>query len=144
MNDGTNDCGCCAGIQPKTPVRTDNRPGLPEIAYRTGTHRDFFDSMKARLSASQYPALKPLTARDEGDFAIALCDAAATALDVLTFYQERIANENFLRTATERRSILELARLIGYELASGVAASTQLAFGLQSAPGAIPAPTEAV
>ena len=44
------------------------------------------------------------------------------------FYQERIANEGFLRTATERRSILELARLIGYELNPGVAASAYLAF----------------
>ena len=48
--------------------------------------------------------------------------------DVLTFYQERIANEGFLRTATERRSILELARLIGYELNPGVAASVYLAY----------------
>ena len=45
-------------------------------------------------------------------------------LDVLTFYQERIANEGYLRTATERRSMLELARAIGYELSPGVAAST--------------------
>ena len=56
-------------------------------------------------------------------------------LDVLSFYQERIANEAFLRTATERRSVLELARLIGYELAPGVAAGTCLAFTLEDAPG---------
>ena len=48
--------------------------------------------------------------------------------DVLTFYQERIANEGYLRTATERRSVLELAREIGYELSPGVAAGTELAF----------------
>jgi predicted phage baseplate assembly protein len=56
--------------------------------------------------------------------------------DVLTFYQERIANEGFLRTATERRSVLELARAIGYELKPGVAASTHLAFAVEDAPGA--------
>ncbi|MCT0200390.1 putative baseplate assembly protein, partial [Synechococcus sp. CS-1325] len=76
-----------------------------------------------------------LTTRDDGDFTIALCDALATGLDVLTFYQERIANEDWLRTASERRSILELAGLIGYQLAPGVAASTWLAFTLQEAPG---------
>ena len=43
---------------------------------------------------------------------------------MLTFYQERIANEAYLRTATERVSLLELARLIDYELRPGVAAST--------------------
>ena len=68
-------------------------------------------------------------------------DAWATIDDVLTFYQERIANEGFLRTATERRSILEQARLIGYELNPGVAASAYLAFGVDTAAGA---PTSAV
>jgi hypothetical protein len=50
--------------------------------------------------------------------------------DLLGFYQERIANEGYLRTATERRSVLELARLVGYELRSGVSASVYLAYTL--------------
>ena len=54
--------------------------------------------------------------------------------DVLTFYGERIATESYLRTATERRSILELARLIGYELKPGVAASTLVAFTVEDPP----------
>ena len=58
--------------------------------------------------------------------------------DVLTFYQERIANEGFLRTATERRSVLELAREIGYELGPGVAASTALAFTLDAPLAQVP------
>src|SRR5262249_53426727 len=66
-----------------------------------------------------------------------LLDAWAVVADVLTFYQERIANELYLRTATERGSILELARLIGYELRPGVAASTYLAFTLDESPGAL-------
>ncbi|PTR05772.1 putative phage baseplate assembly protein [Nitrosospira sp. Nsp5] len=135
MNDKSEDCDCCAGTDAETPKRLYNRPGLSEIAYRTGTHHEFKESMLARLSSADLPALAQLTARDDADFGIALCDAAATMLDVLSFYQERIANENFLRTAGERRSILELARLIGYELAPGVAASTHLAFTLQDAPG---------
>ena len=61
--------------------------------------------------------------------------------DVLTFYQERIANEGYLRTATERRSILELAALIGYQLNPGVAANTFLAFQVDDAAGA---PTTAI
>ncbi|HUW66950.1 MAG TPA: putative baseplate assembly protein, partial [Candidatus Nanoarchaeia archaeon] len=56
--------------------------------------------------------------------------------DVLTFYQERIVNEGFLRTATQRRSVLEMARAIGYELKPGVAASTYLIFTLEDAKGA--------
>lgn len=136
MGDSTLDtCGCCAGLDAETPARIDNAPGLPAVAYRVGTHAKFKESMLARLSSSELPALAGLGARDDADFTIALCDALATTLDVLTFYQERIVNENFLRTAIERRSILELARLIGYELAPGVAASTWLAFSLQEVPG---------
>lgn len=128
-------CGCCAGLDAATPARIDNPPGQSAVAYRVGVYASFRKSLLARLSSGSLPALAGLTTRDDGDFSIALCDALATTLDVLSFYQERIANENFLRTATERRSILELARLIGYELAPGVAASTFLAFTLQEAPG---------
>jgi hypothetical protein len=129
-----NDCGCCEGITVHTPVAIDNRPGLTAIAYRVGTHVKFKQSMLARLSA--YPELAGLKTRDDDDFSIALLDAWAMVADVLTFYQERIANESYLRTANERRSILELARLIGYELRPGVAASTYLAFMLEDAQGA--------
>ena len=125
-----NTCGCCAGLDAETPLRIDNPPGLDTINYRVGVHARFKESLLAKLSSAGLPALAGLTTREDNDYTIALCDAVASTLDVLSFYQERIANENFLRTATERRSILELARLIGYELAPGVAASTWLAFSL--------------
>lgn len=132
---GLDTCGCCAGLGTDTPARIDNPAGQSAIVYRVGTHASFKASLLARLSAAGLPALAGLTTRSDADFTVALSDALATTLDVLTFYQERISNENFLRTATERRSILELARLIGYELAPGVAASTFLAFSLQEVPG---------
>jgi len=84
-----------------------------------------------------YPLFN-LKTRDPGDFAIALLDAWATVADVLTFYQERIANEGYLRTATERRSILELARLVGYALRPGVAASAYLAYTIDEDRSVIP------
>ena len=80
--------------------------------------------------------LTALTARAPDDPSIALLDAWATVADVLTFYQERIANEGYLRTATDRESLLELAREIGYELAPGVAANVDLAFTVEDAVGA--------
>ena len=128
-----NDCGCCEGIAVQTPVDYNNRPGLAAIAYRVGTYSQFKHSLLAQLST--HPALRTLTTREEDDFAIALLDAWAIVADVLTFYQERIANESYLRTATERFSLLQLARLIGYSLRPGVAASTYLAFTLEDAPG---------
>jgi predicted phage baseplate assembly protein len=128
------ECGCCEGIEVGTPAEVYNRPGLSAIAYRIGTHARFKRSMLARLSDSRLPVLRDLNTRDDDDFAVALLDAWATVADVLTFYSERIANESYLRTATERVSLLQLARLIGYELRPGVAASTHLAFELEDTP----------
>jgi hypothetical protein len=133
---GLNDCGCCEGLSVATPAQVTNRPGLSTIAYRVGTHAQFKRSMLARLSGIQPQALLNLTTREDDDFSIALLDAWATVADVLTFYQERIANESYLRTATERFSLLQLGRLIGYELRPGVAASTYLAFTLDDVAGA--------
>src|SRR6059058_4283688 len=124
-------CGCCEGIERLTPIAIVNRPGLDALVYRVGTHASFLETMLARLSASDFPELRGLTIRSADDPSIALLDAWATVADVLTFYQERIANEGYLRTATDRRSILELARLVGYELQPGVAASVYLAYTLE-------------
>lgn len=131
-----NDCGCCEGVEAETPAPIENRPGLSAIVYRCGTHAQFKASMLAALSSSRFPALSGLATRDDDDFSVALLDAWATTSDVLTFYQERIAQESYLRTATERVSLLQLGRLIGYELRPGVAASTYLAFTLEVAAGA--------
>src|SRR5215217_4170135 len=137
-------CGCCEGLEPLTPLGTANRPGLDALSYRAGTHPTFLATMEARLSSSSYPALARLTTRAGTDPAIALLDAWATVADVLTFYQERIANEGFLRTASEGRSIFELARLVGYQPGPGVSASTYLAFTMEDGyEGEIPAATRA-
>lgn len=154
----TDSCGCCEGTEQLTPLTTANRPGLDALSYRVGTHATFLETMKARLASmcisedgecdekrGLYP-LQALTTRESNDPAIAFLDAWATVGDVLTFYQERIANEGYLRTATERRSILELANLVGYRLRPGVSASVYLAFLLEdSYEGAteIPAGTRA-
>lgn len=123
-------CGCCEGVEALTPLPTANRSGLPALSYRIGTHATFLETMKARLSSSDYPKLAGLTTREAEDPAIALLDAWATVADVLTFYQERIANEGYLRTSTERRSVLELAQLVGYQPRPGVASSVYLAYTL--------------
>ena len=125
-------CGCCEGLEVLTPMVQANRPGLNALVARVGTHATFLETMKARLSSSDYPTLRALTTRNDDDFSIALLDAWATVADVLSFYQERIVNESYLRTAIERRSILELARLVGYALRPGVASSVYLAFTLEN------------
>ncbi|MBN2388422.1 MAG: putative baseplate assembly protein [Anaerolineales bacterium] len=135
-------CGCCAADPAPEPVY--NRPGLPALAYRRGTYATILRRMLRQiglftLQDGNFAGTRPLaalTTRQLDDASLALLDAGAVVADVLTFYQERIANEGFLRTATERRSILEMARAIGYELSPGVAAATTLAFTVEDALGA--------
>ncbi|UUZ47661.1 hypothetical protein LP420_31550 [Massilia sp. B-10] len=96
--------------------------------------------MREKLGHEGPLNLDGLKTRAPDDFSMALLDAWAVTGDVLTFYQERIANEGYLRCATERRSVLELARLTGYALRPGVAASVFLAYALEkdAAPVVIP------
>jgi len=143
-------CGCCAclaGAGQHPPIF--NRPGLSAIRYRIGTYGTFLDAMIRRLTVAfenggPY-SLHRLTTRETDDPSIALLDAWACLGDILTFYQERIANEAYLGTATERRSILELGRLVGYTLKPGVAASAYLAYTLDDSAKTtiIPAGTKA-
>ncbi|HTU76785.1 MAG TPA: putative baseplate assembly protein [Trebonia sp.] len=129
-------CGCQAGRPPQTPARISNPPGQPVIGYRAGDYGAFFSSMLARLGSSAYPALASLTVRDPSDPAIALIDGWAAVADLLTFYTERLANEGYLRTATEPASLRLLGMLAGYRPRPGVAASTYLSFTVDaSSPG---------
>ncbi|MDO9354078.1 MAG: hypothetical protein Q7T55_10305, partial [Solirubrobacteraceae bacterium] len=135
---GSQDCGCCDGIVAATPRALYNRDGLSAIDYRIGRHADFGASLHAALSLQTFAPLAALRTRDDADFSIGLLDAFACSADVLTFYQERIANESYLRTATERVSLQEMARLIGYRMRPGVAAETWLAFALETPPAPPP------
>jgi hypothetical protein len=134
-------CDGCA-VEP-AELPPENRPGLPALQYRLGTWSTFLARMLTQVpkqtvtdGTATFTPLETLNRRAADDPAVALLDAYAVVCDVLTFYQERIANEGFLRTATERRSVLELARAIGYELGPGVAASTYLAFTVDPTPTA--------
>ena len=127
-----------------------NPPGLTSIRYRLGNQPELLARLLRRIAQIEVPAeanadgsgeLRPgsrvldgLATRELSDPTIALMDAWASVGDVLTFYQQRIANEGYLRTASERLSVLELAREIGYELAPGSSASTYLAFTVENLP----------
>lgn len=144
----TDNCGCCKGIESTTPQSVFNRPGLSALTYRVGTYHTFLESMKALISShyidvelqdgynsadgalNRIRPLEKLQTRDTSDAAIAMMDAWAIVADVLTFYQERIANEGFLATSILRSSVIALTRLIGYTLKPGVASSVWLALDL--------------
>jgi len=136
MSNAANGSGCCAcaTLTASTPLAVYNRPGLAAIAYRIGTYASFHQSAIARLSDARWSALQQLRTRAADDFSIALLDAWAMVGDVLTFYQERIANEAYVQTASERLSLLELGRLIGYQLQPALATDTHLVFSVAAAP----------
>lgn len=127
-------CGCgCDPAVPQTPEPVTNAPGLSAIGYRVARHGSVKGAILRGLSDHDLPALAGLGARDDADPTIALADGFASMADVLTFYNERIAHESFLRTATERMSVVELSRLIGCRPDPGVAADAWLAFTVEEA-----------
>ncbi len=119
-------------------TKAENPPQQSALRYRLDRHSGFLQRMLAALPAETVSGRRPLAglrAAAPGDFGYALVDGFAAVADVLCFYQERIANEGFLRTAVAGRSIYELARAAGYSLIPGVAATTHLAFVIEDVAG---------
>lgn len=123
---GLDACGCCSLPEPAVPRPIANRPGLPAVAYRVGTFAGFRAAMLAELTRD----LPELATRDGGDHAVTLLELWAAIGDVLTFYQERIANEALLRTALHRDSVRMLAGLLAYQPRPGLSAEADLALML--------------
>src|SRR4051812_36820646 len=124
--DPTERCGCCERNFPPVPLAIDNRPGLSAVRYRIGTFGSFRETML--LEAARYVQLRDWTARTHDDYVVALIEMWAYVLDILTFHQERYANEIWLPTARFRESIFQLAAMLDYRPAPGLAAGVWLAF----------------
>jgi hypothetical protein len=69
--------------------------------------------------------------RADSDLGVILVNEFALGLDILSFYQDRIANECFLPTAQLRSSIINLLSLIGYTLDTASPASADVMFTIQ-------------
>jgi hypothetical protein len=97
----------------------DNRQVIDYLA------RDYQSFRRALLDL--IPAKLPeWTDRSEADFGVVLIELFAYMADILSYYQDRLANESFLPTAQERRSVIDHLRLIGYEMAPAAAATARL------------------
>ena len=86
-------------------------------------------NMLTRLST--LVRLNKLNTDISADWSVALLHSWAMVIDILAFYQERILKEGYWHSATERRSVVELARAIGYELRPALAATTYLSLFVQ-------------
>ncbi len=89
----------------------ESEPVKPSVDY---TSKDFQGFRQAMLdhAAQIFPEW---TGRNTADFGVALVELMAYLGDILSYYQDAAAREAFLSTATRRESILELARMLGYE-----------------------------
>ncbi len=119
--------GCPTGLDCKS-LCTCPEEDLPEVAIDY-LARDFTSLRGALLdfAATHYPQWE---ARVEADQAMMLLEILAHLGDEFAYRQDRHALEAYLETATQTRSIRDLARLVDYAIDHGQAAVTDLAVGL--------------
>ena len=119
----------CAGPLPDCPP--DETPVSP-IDYLA---KDFLSFRRTLLdfSSLRYP---DWVERSEADFGMMFAEVLAAAADDLSYLQDRVAAEAMLETATQRRSLVSLARLVDYEPRPATSGTTWLQLTV-SAPGPV-------
>jgi hypothetical protein len=113
----------CETAPPPCPPPEGNPPPIDYLA------KDFFSFRKALLdfSALRYPEWQE---RSEADFGMMFMEALSGLADDLSFTQDRVALESAIDTATQRRSIVRLARLVDYEPRPATSALVTLQFNV--------------
>jgi predicted phage baseplate assembly protein len=129
------------------PAAIDNLPGLSVLRYRAGDFITFRHALL--LSRPGEVELAGWRPGAEGDLAVQLVEWWAVLADILTFYNERIITQAFLRTAETTAGVNALVRLLGYRPRPAIAAHGVVAalvsgnkavtlrkgFAIQSKPG---------
>ncbi|MEU4520013.1 baseplate J/gp47 family protein [Amycolatopsis sp. NPDC024027] len=113
-------------------------PAVPAIDY---TDKDFRSLRAAMLRLAKH-RLPEWTDQSPADLGMLLIDMFAYVGDIVLYYQDRIASDLFPGTATERQSVVDLLRLIGYELspAGPAMADLLLTFTAPAAPTTVTIP----
>jgi len=124
----------CDAVGP-TPIN--NLPGLSQLAFRVGDFNSFRRALLTPLlpAPGQPPVEKSLSAWHSGvgaeppvvDLAVMMVEWWAYLADILTFYNERIANEDYLRTAALPETPAALIQLLGYRPRPAIGATGTLA-----------------
>ena len=108
-------------------------PLLPEpVDY---TDRDF-DALRARLVALVRSVFPDWTDFDVASFGNVLLEMFAFVGDVLTYYQDGLGRESRLVTATQRKNVIALAKMLGYRLPGARAATAMVLLSLKKPPAA--------
>ncbi|HEY6393613.1 MAG TPA: baseplate J/gp47 family protein [Bryobacteraceae bacterium] len=103
---------------------------LPPIDYLAKDFLSFRNAL-SDFSALRYPEW---VERSEADLGMMFLEALANVADELSYTQDRIAAEATIETATERRSLVRLARLVDYEPRPATAARVLLQFDVDKGP----------
>jgi len=82
------------------------------------TSKDWLGFVTSMLNYAQV-AFPEWDTSSEGDFGVMLVELFAYMGDILSFYGDRLTQESYLPTATQRLSILNIAQLLGYKPTNG-------------------------
>jgi hypothetical protein len=107
--------------QPSTPCPPPDTLDVP-IDYLAKDFRSFVQAL-SEFSTQRYPAWLE---RSEADLGMVVMEVLAAIGDELSYFQDRIAGESLLATATQPLSLLHLARLVDYEPAPATVATVLL------------------
>ena len=99
------------------------------------TDKDF-DALRSRLIALVRSVFPDWTDFEVAGFGNLLLELYAFVGDVLTFYQDNLARESRLVTATQRKNVIALASLLGYRLQGAAAATAEVQLTLSKPPSA--------
>ena len=112
----------CDDDTPRVPV---NLPQQDAIAFRYGEYAEFRRALLTpRVGETSLTAWRT---QGEGDLAVMMVEWFAYLADILTFYDERIANESYLRTARLEASAKRLIAILGYRPRPAIGATGSIA-----------------
>ncbi len=120
----SDDSACpCEVVQ--HPRAIDNPAGRASLSRRVGDFASFRHALlRAREGEIELLRWRP---GPTGDLAVQMVEWWAVIADALTFYDERVANESYLRTALIDEDVRRLIRLLGYRPRPGIGAEGQIA-----------------
>lgn len=95
------------------------------IDYTSKDFLGFMSSLQTYVSTA-FPSWN--IGNSEGDIGLAIIEAFAYEGDILSYYGDRISQEAYLPTATQRQSLLNIAQLLGYTVSNGTPATGSITF----------------
>jgi hypothetical protein len=116
----------CAAVVPSSAPQTEIAVAIDYLTKDyAGFRQALLDFIPTRMPS--------WTEQNEADLGMVLVELFSATADNLSYMQDRVANEAFLGTATQRRSVAGHLALIGYQMDDGASAYTWLQFQVNSA-----------